>query len=73
MEATTNGMRVLTDDDFHDVIGHSPLPVLVHFYSTWCTPCRELAPVLQRLVSKYDGRVLFCRIDACDNLRVPSE
>lgn len=38
-------------------------PMVVDFYATWCPPCKELAPVLDKLEKKYEGEVVFQRID----------
>ena len=38
-------------------------PMVVDFYATWCGPCKELAPVLDKLEKKYEGEVIFQRID----------
>ena len=38
-------------------------PMVVDFYATWCPPCKELVPVLDQLEKKYEGKVIFQRID----------
>ena len=38
-------------------------PMVVDFFATWCGPCKELAPVLDELEKKYEGKVIFQRID----------
>jgi peroxiredoxin len=38
-----------------DLMGRS---VVVHFFATWCEPCREELPALNRLVARADGRDL---------------
>ena len=35
-----------------DLTAYRGKPVLVHFFATWCEPCREELPALQRLVDR---------------------
>jgi peroxiredoxin len=37
---------------------HRGRNVLVHFFATWCEPCREELPALKRLVERADSRGL---------------
>jgi thioredoxin 1 len=51
---------LLTQERFEaDVLG-SAEPVLVDFYATWCGPCKNLAPVVEKLASE-GYRV--CKVD----------
>lgn len=40
---------------------------VIDFYATWCGPCKQLAPILERMMKKYDGRVSFRKVDVDDN------
>ncbi len=42
-------------------IGHSP--VVIDFYTTWCGPCKRLAPIMEELASENCGKVIFFKID----------
>ena len=60
-----SGIRELaTAAELQSVIDGSGATLLVlDLYAPWCGPCRALAPRLERLATKYAGKVSFYRID----------
>ncbi len=51
-----------------DVIEASrQVPVLVDFWATWCGPCKQLTPVLEKVVRAAQGRVKLVKIDIDKN------
>ena len=38
-------------------------PAIIDFYATWCGPCKDTAPVLEKIAEKYDGRINVFKVD----------
>ncbi len=63
----------VTDADFASTVLASTTPVLVDFWADWCSPCKQLSPILDELAKQYDGRITFVKLDTNDNLVTPAQ
>ena len=57
----------VSDQTFDSDVIKSDLPALVDLWAPWCGPCRMLAPVIESLAGKYEGKVKFCRLNVDGN------
>jgi thioredoxin 1 len=53
----------LTDETFRTEVTEGEGLVFVDFWAPWCAPCRMVAPVVERLAEKYEGRVRFTKVN----------
>ena len=64
MSATDHAFPVTASRFMTDVIEASAQqPVLVDFWAPWCAPCRQLMPILERLVQEYAGRLKLAKVN----------
>ena len=60
----TPTLEIRTMPDFQSIIAVSNrTPVVLDAYATWCGPCKQLDPVLKKLVADHGGKVVLAKMD----------
>ncbi len=54
------------ESEFNEKIPAAPI-AMVDFWATWCGPCKMLAPVIEQLGDKYDGKAVVGKVDIDEN------
>ena len=54
------------EEDFAEETS-AAVPVVVDLWAPWCGPCRQIAPVLERLAERHAGRLKVVRVNIDDN------
>ncbi len=55
------------DQNFEVEVLNANVPVLVDFWAAWCAPCRMLAPVVEAIAEKYDGKAKVVKLNVDEN------
>lgn len=56
-----------TDDNFSREVLESTVPVVVDFWAAWCGPCKMIAPIMEELAEKYEGKIKVGKLDVDEN------
>jgi putative thioredoxin len=66
-ETTTQGFR-------QDVLDASrEVPVLVDFWAPWCGPCRQLTPILEKVIRQSGGKVRLVKLNIDEHPEIPGQ
>jgi thioredoxin 1 len=57
----------VTDAEFENTVLKSSTPVIVDFWAPWCTPCKMIAPVLEKLAAEYGDKLTIAKVNTDDN------
>jgi thioredoxin 2 len=54
----------LNDETFERTVAESDVPIVVDVYADWCGPCKMMAPHVDALAAKLQGKVLVAKLNS---------
>jgi thioredoxin 1 len=63
----------VTDSEFNEkvILASKNQPVLVDYWAEWCGPCKQIAPLLDKMAIKYAGKLTVVKINIDENSATP--
>jgi putative thioredoxin len=72
--ADTAPIDVNMDNFMAEVIdGSVKMPIVVQFWAPWCGPCKQLGPLLEKVVAAAKGKVKMVRVNIDENRQIAQQ
>lgn len=66
--SVTEEVVEIDEETFNEeVLPNLSKPVVLDFCATWCGPCKQYSPIVERISIEYDGIVDFYKVDVDEN------
>ena len=67
-------IEVITENFMSDVIERSKeTPVIVDFWAPWCEPCKQLTPIIEKIVREKNGNVILAKMNIDESPEVAQQ
>ena len=71
MAVTNSHVSELSNGEFNEFIKEGL--VLVDFFADWCMPCLMMAPIIEDLSERFNGKIRFGKLNVDDNQEIAAK
>jgi thioredoxin 1 len=64
---------IVSDATFEQDVLNAETPVLVDFWAEWCSPCKQIAPLLKEISDEYGERLTIAKLNIDENPKTPNK
>jgi len=75
MDTPTSNIIEINENDFNEKVieASKSILLLVDFWAPWCGPCKQLTPLLEKVVKKSSNKVILAKINIDDNQQIAAQ
>ena len=67
-------IEVITENFMTDVIEQSKeTPVIVDFWAPWCEPCKQLTPIIEKIIKEKNGKIILAKMNIDESPEVAQQ
>ena len=65
----------VTSENFVELVikGSEKIPIVVDFWAPWCSPCKQLTPIIERVVNNFSDKVILAKVNIDENQSIASQ
>ena len=75
MNTLTSNIIEINENDFNEKVieASKSTLLLVDFWAPWCGPCKQLTPLLEKVIQKTGNKVILAKINIDDNQQIAAQ
>ena len=65
----------VSQENFVELVvkGSEKLPVIVDFWAPWCSPCKQLTPILEKIASTLQDKIILAKLNIDENQSIAAQ
>ena len=65
----------VSQENFVELVikGSEKLPVIVDFWAPWCSPCKQLTPILEKTATSFFEKIILAKINIDENQSIAAQ
>ena len=63
----------IKDENFENDVLNSSKPTLVDFWAEWCSPCKQIAPILEEIAEEKKDIIKVVKLNIDENPQTPQK
>ena len=67
------GIKWMTIEQAQTKAKDTPKPLMVDVYTSWCGPCKMIAPILDEVANTYGDKIQIAKMNVDENRDIPAK
>ena len=65
----------VSQENFVELVikGSEKMPVIVDFWAPWCSPCKQLTPILEKTATSLQDKIILAKINIDENQSIAAQ